>query len=226
MFRFNCEILKLASFAFFCVLWSAPLFAASAAAEAVPAKSKSEVRKPPHRNPEARFTHFEVGLAYIQWNEKIKLTQGPLQSEGVANYAGPVITIDRNWTQRRWNWGAMAGLAAGKAAAGKFSGVSFTDSTDRPWYGLLLQPYVNFRINTHFMLGLGALSRLRTVDWSPADASIKVDARDDLVFAPQFNFRFNMWKDGGYDRLTLIQSFAPLGLDGETQWMWTGQYRF
>ncbi|MES2965578.1 MAG: hypothetical protein V4760_16980, partial [Bdellovibrionota bacterium] len=79
----------------------------------------------------------------------------------------------------------------------------------------------HYRINPTFMIGLGALARARIIDWDSSDATLKVDAAHEIAAAPSLNLRWTI-----QDSVTVAQSFALLGLDGESQWTWTAQYVF
>ena len=167
-------------------------------------------------------SQFEAGLSYVQWNERMGLSQGANLSTGYANYGGPGLTFEYNRRRARWQWGASTTIAAGKAAAGGFSGtMNFSDGVDRLWYGWFLHPFAHYRINPTFMIGGGALARARIVDWEPADQTLRVDTSSPIAVAPTMNLRWTI-----QDTVTLIQSFALLGVEGETQWTWSAQYVF
>lgn len=191
-------------------------FAATEVAERELATEKTTAKEYP------LASQFEVGLSYVQWNEKIGLSRGAALSTGYANYAGPGLTVEYNRRRARWQYGLSGTLAAGKAAAGGFgSGLTFTDGVDRYWQGFFLHPFINYRVNPVFMIGVGALGRIRSIDWEPTDPTLRVDTSTAIAGAPTMNVRWSL-----SDAVTLIQSFALLGLDGETQWTWSAQYVF
>lgn len=167
-------------------------------------------------------SQFEAGLSYVQWNESMGISQGATSTKGYANYAGPGISFEYNRRRARWQWGASTTIAAGKAAAGGFGGfLTFADGVDRLWYGWFLHPFVHYRINPVFMIGGGALARVRIIDWEPADPTLRVEKADQIAAAPTLNLRWTI-----QDTVTVAQSFALIGLNGETQWTWTAQYVF
>lgn len=166
-------------------------------------------------------SQMEVGVSYVQWNERMALSQGAVLASGYASYAGPGLTLEYNRRRARLQWGASTTIAAGKAAAGGFSGVAFADGVDRLWYGWFLHAFGHYRVNPTFMIGLGALGRARIIDWEPNDKTIRVDTSNPVAAAPTMNVRWTI-----LDTVTLAQSFALLGLDGETQWTWSAQYVF
>lgn len=167
-------------------------------------------------------SQFEVGLSYVQWNERMGLSRGATSGRGYANYAGPGLSLEYNRRGQRWQYGVTATLAAGKAAAGGFgSGLTFADGVDRSWTGAFLHPFVHYRANPTFMIGLGALARMRTVDWGSLDPTLSVDPHSSFAGAPTMDLRWTL-----ADTITLVQSFALLGLEGETQWTWSAQTVF
>lgn len=165
---------------------------------------------------------FELGVGYVQWNEEIDLTRANVSTTGFANYAGPALTLDASRSSESWNYGGAVSVTGGKAVSGGFgSGITFPDGIDRIWYGTLVQPYVNYRINPNFLIGLGALARFRTIDWGSSDPSLRVEHESETAFTGTMNLKCNLT-----NRVNLIQTYAPLGLKGRSQWQWNLQYVF
>jgi hypothetical protein len=159
----------------------------------------------------------EIGVGYQLWNEKLDLFQGGSIGRGYGHYGGFNFVLERNWSRRALQYGGSLGMGAGKATA-LVSGVPFADGGDRAWYSASLNPFTHYKLNPDIMLGLGALIRYRSVDWTPRDASIRLETRSRFQYAGQIHLR---WTVG--NSLSVIQTYAPLGFQGESFWQFSLQ---
>lgn len=165
---------------------------------------------------------FELSAGYIQWNEKMDVTQGPMASRAYANYAGPALGFEFNRYWGRWLWDGSFFVAGGRAAAGGFGSIAFSDAIDRSWYGGLLEISSAYRVNPYFLAGLGLMGRVRIADWEPEDQSVKVEVSDTLTWAGSVKFRFILTR-----HWTLVQTITPLSFtEGTSQWLATLNYKF
>jgi hypothetical protein len=159
----------------------------------------------------------EIGVGYQLWNEKIDLAQGGAFGTGYGHYGGFNFILERNWTRGSLQYGGSLGMGAGKATA-KVTGVTFADGGDRPWYSASFAPFTHYKLNPDIMLGLGAMIRYRGVDWTPRDPSIRLETRSRFQYTGQIHLR---WTVG--NSLSFIQSYSPLGFEGESFWQFSLQ---
>ena len=190
------------------------------AATAATSTTSGPIIKDPEGNIFKNGSHFEIGVNYVQWNEVLTLARGAQTTKGYANYAGPGIQADYSYLRGRWAYGAAAAVAGGKAVSAGFDpSFSFADGVDRLWTGGLVNAYIEYRINTQIMFGVGALARYRTIDWTPGDTTITAQPREQMAFGPSLNMRWLLT-----DHVSIAQSFAASGPDTETQWNLTLAY--
>lgn len=165
---------------------------------------------------------FEVGFSYLQWSERLSLSQGPNSTEGYATYSGPALIVGATQHWKRWLGELQFSLGKGSAVASGFGpAISFTDAYNRSWFAIFIKPSVRYLLNPYTSVGLGLLVRLRGVDWSPADTSIRVDTAQPLGLGLSLDAQLKI-----VPHFAIAQSFAPTGLRGEFQWISSAVYVF
>ncbi len=176
----------------------------------------AEIKKPAPRTASA----YELGVSYYMWNEKLKVSNGTVTTEGFANYAGFGINLEKNWTTNRWFRGGSLSYALGKVSSGGFdSAPTFVDGINRSWQATQATIFSMYRFDTTFMAGLGILGRQRDADWLPKNSTITTEPAASTQIAGQILMRWQIAR-----RIAFLQNYTLLNLDGSTMWTWTAQF--
>jgi hypothetical protein len=193
------------------------VLAASSSGSPPPATTQ---KKPVVEKPKKGFiSALELGVGYQMWNESMQISKGGNSSNGIANYAGLALLLEKNWLRYRWQYGAQLGYAAGKASSGSFTGLSYADGVNRAWSVEQLTIYGCYRLNSSFMAGLGLFTRTIQTDWkSSQDPALTIHPAPSFDVTGQLLLRWNFNR-----KFTLTQSFIPLDFNNSTMWQWTAQ---
>lgn len=163
---------------------------------------------------------FSVGLGFMNFSESLQITESNFKNVGFANYAGLVALADYTLTKNRWIYQFGGGIASGKASAGGFSSIVYSDAGRRSWTLTFLEVAAHYRMNTRISFGSGLLMGNRSADWkSEANPLIQTKQRNVAIYAPEFLVRFNVSR-----KMTLVQSIASPDFRGNTIWRWSGQF--
>lgn len=169
------------------------------------------------QKPLKTFSSFDIGVSYLMWNESLKISQSANTAIGFANYAGFGFDLQQSWTTGRWVRGGALSYAFGKASSGGFDSIpTFADGVNRSWWAAQGTGFGYYRINVNFMAGLGLFVRQRVADWKPKDQNVTADAEQNTKIGGEFLFKWRLSPS-----ISLMQTFAPLNLDGSTLWTWT-----
>jgi hypothetical protein len=194
-----------------------PLMCFADASEPGKAVATSKSQRP-EKQKKKFFASMQAGLGYQMWNEKINVSKAGVSSNGIANYAGFALLLERNWLKYRWQYGVAAAYATGKASSGGFSSVTYPDGVDRTWSAEQLTIYANYRLNTSFMGGLGLFTRYNQANWISSDPTLSIHHASPFDVSGQLMLRWSVNRS-----IAFTQSFIPLDFKGATMWQWTAQ---
>lgn len=203
-----------------CYVFCSPTHSQENPATAVVAETSS--KSPQGRVGPITGRKWLLGAGLLRWNERIELTQGPMSSSGWASYGGLVVTVDRQWRFGRWFWGAGLGSGVGNASAGSLQGdVAFDDGVERFWTSALLRGSLDYLVNPRFLVGTGVLGMYRIASWEPSDQTVLVKVRPAMQLTADLRLQLRLSKT-----FSVLQSYSPLGFQGESLWAFSGNFSF
>lgn len=176
----------------------------------------------PKKTKRTTASRWGMGVGYLVFSDALEVNEGSGFEKGIANYAGVSLFADYILVVRRWVYGAVAGIATGKATAGGFAIVNYPDAGKRTWTLFYVEGSALYRVMPNVMLGLGLLAGNRSTDWkSSANPQISVEDLNKAIYAPELVLRWNASR-----RLTIGQALATPDFRGTTLWRWSAQYNF
>ncbi len=163
---------------------------------------------------------FSFGLGFMNFSESLQLTESNVKDVGFANYAGLVALLDYTVTKNRLIYQFGGGFGSGKASAGGFTTITYSDGGRRTWTVTFLEFAALYRLNSRISVGGGMVAGNRSADWkSEANPLIQTKQLNKVFYAPEFLMRFVLTR-----KITLVQSIASPDLRGNTIWRWSGSY--
>lgn len=163
---------------------------------------------------------FSFGLGFMNFGESLQITESNFKNVGFANYAGLVAMVDYTVTKHRWIYQFSGGIASGKASAGGFSTIMYSDSGRRTWMMTFLEFAAHYRVHSRISFGGGMIAGNRSADWkSEANPLIQSKQLNKVIYAPEFITRLGVSRN-----VTLIQSIASPDFRGNTIWRWSVNY--
>lgn len=183
-------------------------------------KAFSEVAANTAKRKVASSKRFALGVGFMNFSESLQLTESGTKDVGFANYAGLAALAEYTVTKNRLIYQFGGGIGAGKASAGGFTGITYSDGGRRTWTLTFLEFAAHYRINSKISFGGGMLAGNRSADWkSEANPLIQTKQLNKVLYAPEFLMRFAVAK-----KVTLIQSIASPDFRGNTIWRWSVHY--
>lgn len=168
------------------------------------------------------FSKLAFGVGLMIYDEEIEAKEGNVTEVGYGNYAGFTLFADQSWTRHRWSYGGSVGIAMGKASAGGFGSITYSDSGRRNWNMGFLEAYTFYRVRPLLMVGGGLFTGYRTADWeSTVNSQLEVKDTNRFILGPEFLLRWFINPE-----FALNQGLVIHDEKGTSLWRWSANIYF
>lgn len=186
-------------------------------AEATPATSATTARPRAKRLPVTSLSSWAVGLATLQWNENITVSQLGTTRSSNMNYNGMGLQLQKETIFLKWGWSVGAMLAAGRANAGPFSNDL---KIERQSFNMIaITPRAFWRLTNKVNVGGTAMIYMRNIDL-PTGNGVDATAgrKNNAAILADMNLRiFKAWD--------FYQAIGPIA-EGAYLWKIGVNYRY
>lgn len=156
---------------------------------------------------------WNLGLSWVQWNEKINLQSGAVSDQDNANFKGLNFHFENKRTHSDGGWAVGAAFGSGLATGGGKSALVTYQKGNQAWTSLGLHAKVFKKMSEQLALGVMVPVIYRQVKWENLPGGLPVDSGNDINLGLLFEIDFKLSK-----KFSFYQDIGPFSSSGGTLW--------